>query len=270
MIKLLSLNKYLILRRVTQVSILILFIGGNYWGWNILKGDLSTANFLNLFHLSDPYMVLQTFAAGFILANDVLIGALIILLFYAFIGGRSFCSWVCPMNIVSDTAVRLRKILKLYHEDVKVPITRKFRFWILSLSLPVSYFSGLAAFELVSPVSMLHRGIIFGMGFTWAAVALVLFFDIFVMQNAWCGYVCPLGAFYSMINRFSIFKVKHSHSACTACNKCLMVCPEKQVLLPYINKISVQIKGQECSNCGRCIDVCEDNALSFSINNYKK
>ncbi len=270
MIKLLSQNKYLILRRITQAGILLLFIGGNYWGWNILKGDLSTANFFDLFHLSDPYMVIQTFVAGYILANDVLLGALIILLFYAFIGGRSFCSWVCPMNIVTDVAVRIRKLLKLYQDDIKVPINRNFRYWILGLSIVVSAFAGIAAFELISPVSMLHRGLIYGMGFGWAAISVVFFFDIFVMQNGWCGYVCPLGGFYSLINRFSLFKVKHNHEACTACNKCLIVCPEKQVLLPYINKISIKIKGMECSNCGRCVDVCEDNALCFSLNNYKK
>jgi len=263
-------NKYLILRRITQTVILLLFLSANWWNWKILTGDLSTAKVLDSFYLSDPFMVLQTFAAGFIVSADVLIGALIILLFYGLIGGRAFCSWVCPMNIVSDLANRTRKILKTYREDVKLPITRNMRYWILLLSLIVSIFSGVAAFELVSPVSMLHRGIIFGMGFGWAAILLVFFFDLFVLQHGWCGYVCPLGGFYSLINRIALFKVKHTKENCTACNKCLIVCPEKQVLLPYIDKKSTQIKGSECTNCGRCIDVCDDNALHFSIIKFKE
>ncbi len=262
-------NKYLILRRITQTLILLLFIGGHYWGWKILNGNLSTAKVLDTFYLSDPFMVLQVFASGYALPADVLIGALIILLIYSLLFGRAFCSWVCPMNIVTDLASRTRKWLRLYIENVKVPITRNMRYWILLLSLILSVTSGVAAFELVSPISMLHRGIIFGLGFGWAAVVLVFFFDVFVLQHGWCGYVCPLGGFYSLINQFSALKVKHTQENCTACNKCLIVCPEKQVLLPYINKKSVQIKGSECTNCGRCIDVCEDDALHFSIIKYK-
>jgi len=262
-------NKFLILRRIVQISILILFIGGNYCGWTILRGDLSTAKVLDTFYISNPYFVIQTFASGFIVAADVLVGALIILLFYALIGGRAFCSWVCPMNIVTDSANRLRKILKMYREDVKVPINRNLRYWILGLSIVLSALFGVAAFEIVSPISMLHRGIIFGMGFGWAAILLVFFFDLFVLQNGWCGYVCPLGAFYSLTNKISIFKVKHTVENCTECNKCLIVCPEKPVLA-IIGKKSGQITKGECTNCGRCIDVCEDNALQFSFNKYKK
>ncbi|MCD6555857.1 MAG: quinol dehydrogenase ferredoxin subunit NapH [Bacteroidales bacterium] len=202
--KVLKNNKFLILRRIIQISILLLFVGGNYWGWNILRGDLSTAKVLDTFYLSDPYFVIQTFASGFVVAADVLVGALIILLFYALIGGRAFCSWVCPMNIITDSANRLRKILKMYREDVKVPINRNLRYWILGLSIVLSALFGVAAFEAVSPISMLHRGIIFGMGFGWAAILLVFFFDLFVLQNGWCGYVCPLGAFYSLTNKIKI------------------------------------------------------------------
>ena len=72
--KVLKNNKFLILRRIIQISILLLFVGGNYWGWNILKGDLSTAKVLDTFYLSDPYFVIQTFASGFVVATDVWFG----------------------------------------------------------------------------------------------------------------------------------------------------------------------------------------------------
>ena len=262
--------KYLILRRIVQVSIIILFIGANWYGWNILTGNYSTAKIFDTFYLSDPYAVLQTFATGFIIGADVLIGTLIAVLFYGLIGGRAFCSWVCPMNIVTDTANWLRKKLKMYKEDVKVPVKRSMRYWILGLGLALSAIFGVAAFELVSPISMLHRGLIFGWGAGWAAVFLVFFFDLFVLQNGWCGYVCPIGGFYSLLNKISIFKIQHDKDKCTNCNKCLIACPEKQVLIHIIGKESRQITGGECTNCGRCIDVCDDDSLKFSINKFKK
>ncbi len=263
-------NKYLILRRIVQLTILLLFVGGNYWGWTVLKGDLSSAKVLNTIHFSDPFMVLQTLTSGYILTLDIWIGAITVFVLYSVFFGRAFCSWVCPMNIITDLAARTRKMLRLFLEKVNVPITRNLRYWILLLSLIMSFLSGVAAFELVSPISILHRGIIFGMGMGWAAITLVFLFDLFVIQRGWCGYLCPLGAFYTGINRISLLKVQHDHIKCTACNKCLLVCPEKQILLPYINKETTQIYGSECTNCGRCIDVCDDNALWFSLNKFEK
>jgi len=261
-------NRYLILRRIVQISIMLLFVGGNYWGWTILTGNLSGARLFGSIPLADPYMVLQTLATGYILGTDVLIGAVIVLAFYVIVGGRSFCSWVCPVNIVTDTATRLRKIFKLHREDIKIPVKRTMRYWILGLSLVMSALIGVAAFELVSPIGMLHRGVIFSLGFGAAAMALLFFFDLFVLQNGWCGYICPLGGFYSIINKVSLFKVKYNFDNCTSCNECLIACPEKQVL-GIINKESGQIKGSECTNCARCIDVCHDDALKFSIIKFK-
>jgi len=270
MSKIIENNRYLILRRISQLTIMGLFIGANTLGWKMLSGNLSSARVIDKFYLADPYMVIQTFATGFILAADVLIGAITVFLFYALIGGRSFCSWVCPINIITDTANWLRKKLKMYKEDVKVPVKRTMRYWILGLSIILSVIFGVAAFELVSPIGMMHRGIIFGFGMGWAAILMVFFFDLFVLQNGFCGHICPLGAFYSLINRISLFKVNHLKDNCTACNKCLIVCPEKQVLINIINKKNSQIYGSECTNCGRCIDVCEDNALDFSTIDFKK
>jgi len=50
-------------------------------------------------------------AAGAVLATDLLIGAFIITIFYLLVGGRAFCSWVCPVNIVTDAAALLRRKL---------------------------------------------------------------------------------------------------------------------------------------------------------------
>ncbi|MFT8144368.1 4Fe-4S binding protein, partial [Salmonella enterica subsp. enterica serovar Enteritidis] len=59
--------------------------------------------------------------------------------------------------------------------------------------------AGIAAFELVSPIGILHRGVIFGMGMGGAAVLSIFLFDLFAVKNGWCGHVCPLGGFYSLI-----------------------------------------------------------------------
>ena len=232
-------------------------------------GNYSSAWVFETFYLADPHAVVQMLATGFIVGTDVLIGAVIIVAFYALIGGRSFCSWVCPVNIVSDTANWLRLKLKMHKVDFINLIDRKTRYWILILGLIISALSGVAAFELVNPVTMLHRGIIFGFGMGWALIMMVFLFDLVVIEYGWCGYLCPLGAFYSFISKYSLIKVRHLQENCTKCMKCKEICSEVQVL-KIIGFESGLISSGECTNCGRCIEVCEDNSLKYTLNNFKK
>ena len=264
-------SKYLILRRVVQVSIILLYMAGNYYGWKILAGNLSTSSVFGVIPLSDPYAVLQMFVAGAVISSNLLIGAIIILLLYGVLGGRAFCSWVCPVNIITDAANWTRRKFGFDMVAKRTPISRKVRYWVILISLIISYFLGLAAFEFISPISMVHRGLIFGMGFGWAAMVVLYLFDLFVLKNGWCGHICPLGGFYSVIGKFRLLKVKHDSDACTGCMKCKVVCPESQVL-HMIDKVSMPVLSGECTNCGRCIDVCDDNALGFflKVKNNKK
>jgi len=256
--------KYLILRRVVQVSILFLYFGANYYGWGILAGNLSSSSILGTIPLSDPYAVLQMFVAGAVISSNLLIGAVIILLFYGIFGGRAFCSWVCPVNIITDAANWTRRKFGFDMVAKKQPSSRKLRYWVLLISLIISYFLGIGAFEFISPISMVHRGIVFGMGFGWATIAILYLFDLFVLKNGWCGHICPLGGFYSIVGKFRLLKVKHDSDACTECMNCKVVCPEVQVL-HMIGKESLPVVSGECTNCGRCIDVCESNALGFFL-----
>lgn len=257
-------SKFLIARRIVQISILFLFFGANYYGWSVLKGNLSFSYIFDTIPLSDPYAVVQMLVAGASIASSALIGAVVIFLFYALLGGRAFCSWVCPVNIITDAANWSRRKFGFDMIAKKQPSSRKLRYWILGISLIISYFFGVGAFEFISPISMVHRGLIFGIGFGIATIVILFLFDLFVLKNGWCGHLCPLGGFYSIIGKFRLLKVKHDSSACTACMKCKVVCPEEQVL-GMIAKESAPVVSGECINCGRCIDVCDDNALGFFL-----
>lgn len=257
--------RYLVLRRVVQIGILVLFFGANAFGWKILTGNLSASLIFGVIPMSDPYALLQMLAAGAVVATDLLIGAAVVTAFYFLIGGRAFCSWVCPINMVTDAANWLRRVFDIDRAQLqKQPIGRNVRYWVLGLSLIVSVLMGIAAFEFISPISMLHRGIVFGMGFGWAAIGMIFLFDLFVLKNGWCGHVCPLGGFYSLLGKFSFLRVHHIEENCTLCMKCKTVCPEKQVL-HMIGKESLPVLSGECTNCARCIEVCDDDALRFSI-----
>jgi ferredoxin-type protein NapH len=255
--------KYLLLRRSIQIMIMGLFVAGNAYGWMIFRGNLSAAKVFEFIPLADPFAVLQSFAAGSALAADVIIGAALIVLVYAILGGRIFCSWVCPMNMVTDLANRIRKHFHKPGEERPWKISKGIRYWILALSVVLSLLLGVAAFEWVSPIGVLHRGIIYGMGAGWFFVLVVFLFDLLAVKNGFCGHLCPLGGFYSLTGRFGFLRIGYDREKCTMCMKCIDICPEKQVL-SLVGQYSGAVLSGECTNCGRCIDVCDDSAVNFS------
>lgn len=264
-------NKYLILRRISQLTILFLYFAANAWGWKILEGNLSLSKLFGKIPLTDPFAFLQMLFAGAAISADMIIGLIIIALFYGLIGGRAFCSWVCPVNMITDLAAWVRR--KTHHEKdnlISAMKIKNFRYWFAGILLIISAITGAAAFEFISPIGIFTRGVAFSLGFGWVWLLAIFLFDAFVLKNGWCGHVCPLGATYSIIGAKSLIRVKHNKDKCTNCGNCLNVCPEPQVLAPVIGKKNDFISRIECTNCGRCIEVCNDNALHFSIRNYIK
>lgn len=259
-------HKWLILRRASQFGILLLFLIGPWFGLWVVKGNLNYSLTLGVLPLSDPYLLLQALVNGQTPERLGLIGVALVILGYLLVGGRAYCSWTCPVNLVTDLANWLRTRLGL---KGGAHLSRQTRYWILAMTLVVAALTGTIAWEMVNPVSMLHRGLIFGMGFAWAVILAVFLFDLFVMRHGWCGHLCPVGAFYSLIGKFSLLRVKlPARAACNDCMDCFAVCPEQQVIRPAlkgINGAAPVILEESCTNCGRCIDVCSKDVFRFGI-----
>jgi len=260
----LAAHKWLLLRRTSQIGILLLFLVGPWFSLWIVKGNLNYSYTLNFLPLTDPYLLVQMLAAGQAPENLAWIGAAIVVAFYLLAGGRSYCSWVCPVNLLTDAANWLRARLGL---KGGAHLSRSVRYWILAMTLIVAAVTGTIAWEMFNPVSMLHRGLFFGMGLAWTVVLAVFLFDLFVMRQGWCGHLCPVGAFYSLIGKFSLLRVKlPAREACNDCMDCFAVCPEQQVIRPALKAVGGApplILEANCTNCGRCIDVCSKNVFSF-------
>ena len=196
---------------------------------------------------------------------SALIGAAIVIAFYALVGGRVFCSWVCPVNVVTDTAAWLRRRLKI--TSGRAP-RGGLRYWLAGAVLLASAASGLTVWESVNPVSMTQRALIFGGSLAWGATAAVFLFDLLVAPRGWCGHVCPVGAAYALIGSKPLLRVAATHSSrCNDCADCYAVCPEPQVIvLPLKGKQGhgPVITDRECTNCGRCIDVCGPDVFRFT------
>lgn len=263
---LLARNKWLLLRRFSQLGFLALFLIGPLAGIWIVKGTLASSLTLGVLPLTDPYMLLQGLFAGNLPAATALIGAAIVLAVYAVIGGRVYCAWVCPINMVTDGAHWLSARFDL---PKGWQPKRALRHWILGMTLVASAATGIIIWELVNPITLLYRGLLYGVGLAWAAVLAVFLFDLFVSRRGWCGHVCPVGAFYGLVGRFALLRINAANrAACDDCMDCYAVCPEPHVITPAL-KGSEQgresvILSSDCTNCGRCIDVCDRKVFEFA------
>jgi ferredoxin-type protein NapH len=259
--------RYLLMRRSLQLGILLLFLGTVRGGWEIagrpvLTGNLSSSELFGLVPMADPFAVLQIMLTGRLPVLEVLLGAALILGIYGLLGGRTWCAWVCPVNMVTDLAGWLRRrlgIADMFH------LSRNIRYTILVLTLILSILTGVAAFEWISPISMLHRELIFGIGLGWIAVLGVFLFDLFILRNGWCGHLCPLGAFYALVGRVAQVRIRFDTPTCTHCGECARVCPEPQVMNLRDAATHGMIASGECSNCGRCITICPEDTLHFDL-----
>ena len=176
-------HRWLLARRMTQLGILALFLLGPLAGLWAVKGNLAYSLTLDTLHLADPYLLLQSLLTGHVPETAAITGGLTVLGFYFVVGGRVYCSWVCPLNMVTDAARWLRDRLGIQGPGAR--ISRDARYWLLGMTLVMAAATGTIAWEMANPVSILHRGVIFGMGAGWMIIAAVFFFDVFVSRHGW-------------------------------------------------------------------------------------
>ena len=260
-------HQWQVLRRISQLSILVLFLIGPWFGIWIIKGNIASSEILETVPLTDPYLLIQILLTNHLPETTAFVGAGIVLVFYLLVGGRVYCSWVCPVNIVTDFAGWLRRRLGI---TSSTRLSRNTRFWILGLALVMALVTGTLAWELVNPVTAVYRGLVFGMGFGWAVLAAVFLLDLVISHRGWCGHLCPVGAFYSLIGRFSLLRVSATHrEQCNDCMDCFIVCPEPQVIKPALKgaeqNVSPVICDGACTNCGRCIEICSKDVFQYGL-----
>ena len=259
-------HRFLVLRRLSQLSILGLFLLGPWFGLWIVKGNLASSLTLDALPLTDPLVMLQVLATGHLPEAAAIIGAVIVLGFYVLVGGRVYCSWVCPINMVTDLAEWLRRKL---HLKGSANLSSQTRNWLLAAILLVAAISGSVAWELVNPVSMVYRGLVFGMGMAWGIVFAIFLLDLFIGRRAWCGKLCPVGAFYGLVGKGAVLRVSATRrEQCDDCMDCFAICPEHQVIHPALKGqeqgLGPVITSGHCTNCGRCIDVCGRDVFEFT------
>ena len=187
--------------------------------------------------------------------------------------GRVICGFLCPFGWFQEL---LHKIptKKLSTKKLK-PLTylKYVVLLVMVVLLPVlvtnqlgmgdpffcKYLCPQGVLEGAIPLSMANAGIRAALGslFTWKFIVLLTVIVLsIVFYRPFCKWLCPLGAFYALLNKVSLFQMQVDQSKCVSCGKCAKVC-----------KMDVDVTKSpnhtECIRCGMCIRACPTDAVSF-------
>jgi polyferredoxin len=196
------------------------------------------------------------------------------LMLFGVLFGRLICGFLCPFGLVQDLLGRIPARKLHVPEKIDKPL-RYLKYVILAVlvillpMLAVNQFGIAPPYfcKYICPAGTLEGGIphllmneslrkTAGALWNWklGILILVILGSVFV-PRFFCRYLCPLGSFYSLFNRFSLFRMDLDKSKCVDCKSCENVCP-------MAVKVTEHINSPECIRCGKCKAVCPVDAIS--------
>lgn len=79
-----------------------------------------------------------------------------------------------------------------------------------------------------------------------------------MFYRPFCKWLCPLGAFYALLNKVSLFQMRVDTHKCVSCGACAKAC-----------KMDVDItktpNHAECIRCGMCMKACPTDAIQYKF-----
>lgn len=195
------------------------------------------------------------------------------LILFGVLLGRFICGFLCPFGWLQDL---LHKIpgKKLSTERLKPLTYLKYAvlfFTVIALPALVvndvgmgdpffcKYLCPQGVLEGAIPLSAVNPGIRSALGHLFTGKLMILI-GVFVLSvlfyRPFCKWICPLGAFYALMNKVSLLGIKVDEHRCISCGACRRVCQMDVDVTSSPNHT-------ECIRCGKCINACPTDAVSF-------
>ena len=275
------------MRRSVQTLFLILFTLLFFLAADPLPSSFPVDLFLRL----DPLAALTTMLASRQIHLPMLCS--LITVATAFLFGRFFCGYVCPLGTLIDLSKQLfprKKTLPGENSSARHPkyfillalvvcclLGFNLVYWLDPIAFVTRVYtlllypfvflllnSGLDALRPLAAqlqlVTLSHKQFMQPL-FYLNVITLIIFAGVlflnFFGERFWCRTICPLGALLSVFSRRGIFK-RQVNDACNRCMKCLRECP-----MAAIPKEPEETAAAECIQCLHCSAICPQSAISF-------
>jgi len=185
--------------------------------------------------------------------------------------GRWICGWACPFGLIQDF---LNKIPSVKFELPRPFVYLKYFILVFGVFL-LPYLFKEHYFCMVCPVGTVEAGVY------WVAVSSMIanmagafflfklaFGSMFIygsifIKRPFCRYVCPLGALFSIFNKFSVVDFKVEEKDCIECNLCKKSCPVDYPIYEDPNSPA-------CLRCLNCVRVCPAVKVNVSLKYWRK
>lgn len=187
--------------------------------------------------------------------------------------GRGWCSWVCFYGGWDEGFSRLgRKAGKqMINLDKADPRIKNFSYSMLVFLVLVSLvtvssvycewfcpFKAVTEFAEVTNIASYLAVILFILLFA----GLVVVMPVLTRKRVQCGLFCPFGAFQSLVDRISLYRVRIDRKKCIKCMACVAACPTLSLDEELI-KSDRDTVGIKCTKCGECIEACRQDAIFY-------
>lgn len=260
-------NKWRYRRWASILFLNALFIVSYWFDVQLVEGALTASRFFG-FHMADPFGALQVMAAYKEVMLNLVIGTMTVVICWWLVGGRAFCSWICPYHLLAEFAEFLHLKLARIGLAKDHVFHRGLRPILFVIFLGLAFAMGYTVFEYVNPVGIVSRALVYGPTIALLWVMFLLAIEVFYSRRFWCRYVCPMGLTYGMAGALSPVQVEYNLEICLHEGECRKVCMVPHVLeitkMGYASDTFEYI-GADCTRCGMCVDACPQGALKFKV-----
>lgn len=222
------------------------------------------------------------------------LGVIVLLALLTLVGGRVYCSVICPLGVFQDAVSHLgtRKNRKPYRFKKENKWLR-YGVWVLFVAALIA---GVQVFvALLAPYSAYGRMVqnLLQPLYLWGNNALAYLAEragsySFYEKEVWmrslptflialgtlilvvalslkggrtyCNSICPVGTTLSFLSRFAMFRPMIDHDKCKHCKACELHCKAQCIA---IGKDTEQIDYSRCVDCFNCLDECKFGALQY-------
>ena len=187
--------------------------------------------------------------------------------------GRFICGFLCPFGWFQELLHKLptkklstRKLRPLAYLKYAVLLVMV----VLLPALAVNevgmgdpffckYLCPQGVLEGAIPLSLTNAGIRAALGTLFTrklSILLAVAVLSVVFYRPFCKWLCPLGAFYALLNKVSLFQMQVDPNKCISCGKCAKACQMDVDITKTPNHT-------ECIRCGMCVRACPTHAVAF-------